>query len=205
MTISQSKEVCQCPPLLTQYFQIVISTYVGLDHSLIMIDSAESLDTTTASVLLLLWWYYSYHIIVLFYDAASSPPAHASFFVTVRRPSSAAHHPLPAFVTKFPAQTSRLSSSSPAALVALFAAPPSDLSHRPLPAFRTRTLMPPSLLQPAPHPDRSRCAVRVVCLPPPLLPRPPPCFNCSCHAFCCPLLSRRPTPSATTSPPPLLP
>ena len=94
--ISQSKEVCQCPSCLTQYFQIVISKYVGLNHSLITIDSAESLDTTTASVLLLLWWYYSYHIIVLFYDAASSPPAQASSFVACCHClPSAARHPLP--------------------------------------------------------------------------------------------------------------
>ena len=193
MTISQSKEVCQCPSFLTQYFQIVISTYVGLDHSLIMIDSAESLDTTTASVLLLLWWYYSYHIIVLFYDAASSLPCPCLIFCclmsssAIRRPSSAACHPLPAFVAKFAAQSSQLLSSSLPALVASFAAPPSDSSHRLPPAFHTTTLPPPSLLQPAPHPDHSHCAVRIVCLPPPLLPQPPPLLRS--------LLSRLPPPA----------
>ncbi len=93
MTISQSKEVCWCPPLLTQYLQILISMYVGLDDSLIMIFSTESLDTTTASVLLL---WYSYHIMVLFYDAASSPPRPCLIFflpaLIIRRPPSAACH-----------------------------------------------------------------------------------------------------------------
>jgi hypothetical protein len=41
----------------------------------------------------------------------------------VRPPSSATRHPLPAFVTKFTAQSSRLSLSSPPALVTLFAPP----------------------------------------------------------------------------------
>jgi hypothetical protein len=79
----------------------------------------------------------------------------------VRRPSSAARHPLPAFVAKFATQSSRLSSLSPPALVASFAAPPSDSSHHPPPAVHATTLPPLSLLQPPPHPNHSRCAVRV--------------------------------------------
>ena len=44
----------QCPPLLTQYFQIVISTYVGPNGIWLRFFSVESLDTTTASVTLLM-------------------------------------------------------------------------------------------------------------------------------------------------------
>ena len=76
-------------------------------------------------------------------------------------PSSAARHPLPAFAAKFAAQSSQLLSSSPPAHVTLFAALPSDLSHHPPPAVHAATSPPPSLLQPAPHPDRSCCAVRI--------------------------------------------
>ena len=120
---------------------------------------------------------------------------------TIRHPSSAARHPLPAFITKCAAQSSRLLSASPPALVALFATPPSDSSHHPLPAVHATTSPPPSLLQPPPHPDRSCSAVRVSL--------PALVMLSARHRHCCrdPLLALTTlvTPSAAHSPRAVLP
>ena len=63
----------------------------------------------------------------------------------------------------------------------------------------------------SPQPLLLRCLLLIACSPHavrpplPLSARPPPCSNHYCHAFCLPLLLRRLTTSATTSPPQLLP